>query len=58
VGELFGVRECWLANVHERCYAILSLDRHGVVKRTLCAGGDIAPSDVLPDLKLPAFLSW
>jgi Uma2 family endonuclease len=54
----YGVRECWLANLRERQYAILSLDQSGVVGRQLCEPGDVAPSSVVPGVKLPAFPGW
>ena len=49
----YGVRECWLADLHRRQYSILSLGPRGVLNRQLCAGGDVARSSVLPGIALP-----
>jgi Uma2 family endonuclease len=50
----YGVRECWLADLTTRQYAILVLSEHGVAARRTCRPGERAPSDVLPDVVLPA----
>jgi Uma2 family endonuclease len=49
----YGVRECWIAHIPKRQYAILTLGRAGVVDRHLCEGGVPAPSAVLPGFVLP-----
>lgn len=54
----YGVHECWLANLRDRQYVMLTLGRTGVVARRLCAAGAIAPSAVLPGIVLPAFTPW
>jgi Uma2 family endonuclease len=52
----YGVRECWLASLTERRYAILTLNSaRGVVDRQLCEPGQPAVSSVLPGLLLPPF---
>ncbi|OFW28854.1 MAG: hypothetical protein A3H97_16380 [Acidobacteria bacterium RIFCSPLOWO2_02_FULL_65_29] len=51
----YGVRECWLADLRERRYSILSLGPRGVLNRQLCSGGGVAPSTVLPGVTLPEF---
>ena len=51
----YGVRECWVANIPKRQYAVLTLAKTGVVERRLCEGGEAAPSDVLPGFMTPAF---
>jgi Uma2 family endonuclease len=51
----YGVRECWVANIPRRQYAILALDKTGVVDRQLFRGGEAAVSAVLPGFVLPAF---
>jgi Uma2 family endonuclease len=54
----YGVRECWLADLRERKYSILSLDTHGVTRRQTFAPGEVAPSSVLPGVTLPVFYGW
>ena len=49
----YGVRECWLADLSKRQYAILVLNARGTVERRLCAPGQFAPSDVLPGVRVP-----
>lgn len=54
----YGVRECWLADLRERQYSILSFDTRGVINRQTCLAGEGAPSSVLPGLTLPVFYGW
>jgi Uma2 family endonuclease len=49
----YGVRECWVADIPKRQYAILTLGPSGVIDRQLCEGGAAAPSAVLPGFVLP-----
>lgn len=49
----YGVRECWLADLSTRQYAVLVLNARGTVERRLCTPGQVAPSDVLPGVRVP-----
>jgi Uma2 family endonuclease len=51
-----GVRECWLADLSRREYAVLVLSRHGVAERRPCDAGTRVRSDVLPGVTLPWFV--
>lgn len=51
----YGVRECWLADLATRQYAVLVLRDGGVAERRTCRPGELAPSDVLPGVVLPVF---
>jgi Uma2 family endonuclease len=49
----YGVRECWLADVTNRQYVVLLLDKEGVRERRAGRPGEAAPSEVLPGFVLP-----
>lgn len=54
----YGVRECWLVSLPERHLAVLSLNEHGVVRRTLHKPGEPVTSDVLPGFTAPLLHAW
>jgi Uma2 family endonuclease len=49
----YGVRECWLVDLPQEQYAILTLEQGRLVGRSLCRPGERARSDVLPGIVLP-----
>lgn len=55
---IYGVRECWLADLRDRRFTVLSLAPHGVIGRQSVPGGAQAPSAVLPGVTLPTFAPW
>ena len=54
----YGVRECWLVSLPERRVAVLTLNEHGVVRRSLHSSGERLPSAVLRGFVMPALFAW